>query len=125
METKRLLSIAGYNKYYTICSKDLETNEINSIITYPTFSKFVSGFTTYDLQNTKIIFDNEDILLTRYLIDTYKDYLVESKTIFNTRKVGVVFSQNVKSYGYNEDAVKSVEYATNIEKYISNKILSL
>jgi hypothetical protein len=117
-QIKKLISIASYGDYYSVCNYNIEDAKLESIMTQPNMDFLSSYLDSIIFSESRIIFDNNDNKLTRFLIDNYKNQLLETTNIFKKQVKGVMFSKNVESYGFDVDAVKSVEYTTNLNKYL-------
>lgn len=118
---KKLISIAGHGEYYSVYNYNIEDNKLESIMTQPNFDFLSEYLDSIIFSGSVIIFDNNDSRLTRFLIDNYNNQLLCTTNIFNREVKGIMFSKNIKSYGYDIDAVKSVEYTTNLNNYLIMK----
>ena len=86
-------------QYYSICVADIEKDMIIESATRlyekQTFEQDLSDIVEEIYPECLILFSNENLKLTKYLIDNYKKKLVLNETILKTRIVGWTPSKNI------------------------------
>ena len=114
----RLITIDGVNNYFTVYTTDLETREMESVLIVTGYSNLFKRISKEIKKEDKVIFNNEDVVISNYLTNNFKENLVFVKSeVFNRRTYGIFPSQNIRSYGFNLDIVESLKVTSNMEKY--------
>ena len=122
----RLITIDGVNNYFTVYTTDLETREMESVLIVTGYSNLFKRISKEIKKEDKVIFNNEDVVISNYLTNNFKENLVFVKSeVFNRRTYGIFPSQNIRSYGFNLDIVESLKVTSNMEKYFIIKNLGL
>ena len=123
-----LISIGVNNHYYAISIYNLEEDETTSIV-YPSFEAFKRGLKSVVEGDVKIVFDNEDSMLSRYLIGNYQSFLLTfspKKETLNRRIYGIFPTKKiVEEYGYDYYATGALQESTMLSKYMVMKSMGL
>lgn len=123
---ENLVFIASDGEYYAVLFKSYAEGTITTVFdSFENFERNIGGILSDEEADWKIIFDNNETKLSRFLKENYKDSLVSKESLLGHTIYGISRNQNVASYGFDENLIKAVETVSNLEKYLHFKLNSL
>ncbi len=126
MAISRLIGIDGNEDSYSLAVFNIQEDKWERIITIFSFENLKDELKNiFDCKTDAIIFNNQLMTLSLYLKEYYIKFLVSSNSLLNHKVYGIFPCKRISEYGYNINAVKTVEHSTNLVNYIIMKNKSL